>query len=296
MSVCCFARNITFPQLNDYVMSLPFDVRWVESYNPVYCSVDAHVKEVVFVQMAPDINLLFQLLDRKIKVWILNTEQLSRLTHKTEEKTDAVAFHFEEWLLCYIRPQRRVSIMDYSAANIQIWKKLFPDLECKLVPYIPLPLFGVQLNPSPDLSSQPVAFVGDTNSSYRQEILESLGDKVKVISSTFGARRDHMLSQAQILLNIHFGPSYTIFEELRCLPCVLRKMIVVSERSQFPKDHPLYPFIIFVPYQRLAQAVQGAITHYDALFAKLYTNNPKYNSLMEDIKTYAQITNAKLEV
>jgi hypothetical protein len=250
------------------------------------------VKEVVFVQMAPDINLLFQLLDRKIKVWILNTEQLSRLTHKTEEKTDAVTFHFEEWLLCYIRPQRRVSIMDYSAANMHIWKKLFPDLECKLVPYIPLPLFGVQPpNPTMTLSSQPVAFVGDTNSRYRQEILDSLGDKVKVISSTFGARRDHLLSQAQILVNIHFGPSYTIFEELRCLPCVLRKMIVVSERSQFPKDHPLYPFIIFAPYQRLAQAVHSTITHYEALFTKLYTNNLKYNSLMEDIKTYAEKTN-----
>jgi len=293
----CFARTITFPQLGEYVDSLPFETKWVERYNSGLVHVDDDTEEVVFVQMGPNSDLFQKLLATNKQIWILNMEQMSRVLAAISEKkdaSDAVPFNFDAWIFMYLRANKNIGIMDYSLENIKIWKQLFPDTKTRHVPFLPKIDEGripkLCLKPDYDESTsilKPVVFIGDAQSKHRSELLTKLQDDVHCLTATFGVERDAQLRQFPILLNVHFGPSYTVFEEIRVLPAILRKQIVVSETSLIDPNHPIFPFVVFAPYDRLEQCVKSAVKHKEKLWTKLYENNPKWDTLLDDIKAFS---------
>jgi len=293
-----FAREITSPQLLEYVATLSFPTHWVPNFGPEILTLIAqsyaNVDEFVFVQMGPSMQVATQLLASGKKIWILNMEQMTRAEHK-QPTADAVPFDFENWIFGFLRFPN-VGVMDYSWDNIQIWKKLLPKVapktspQIKWLPFLPALPELLRQPPLPEADSvlKPVVFVGDASSAHRSSILFKLEDVVHTLTGVFGEDRDVQLQQFPILLNVHFGQSYGVLEEIRVLPAVLRKQIVVSETSLFDKQHPLAKFIIFAPYERLDACVRNAIRHKEKLYAKLYDNNPHWDSLLDDIKQFAQ--------
>jgi len=243
-----FARGIVYEPLCEYVASLKLPTYWVPSYTLEHCQqhLTTIPKQIVFLQKGPSPCLLDFLKDKIEKVWILNTEQMTRYSTNVETKNNEVPFPFEEWMMQYVR-KGLVSIMDYSQANLVIWNNLFPLLETRLCCFIP-PVVSTQ-------KTKDVVFVGDASSPYRQQILQQL-HSITILTNKYGAVRDRELYQHRILLNIHFGPSYNVWEEIRCLPCILAGMIVVSEESLIDKQHPIYPFVVFAPYDCLLAKVQ----------------------------------------
>lgn len=318
----CFARNITAPQLLEYVVTLPFETKWVPNFlaDTVAPLIDENTREVVFVQMGPQGTFADSLCAKGVKIWILNTEQMSRVaTHQSHllnmeqmscaaplsprQRGEEVFFPFYEWIFAFLQrlPKHSIGIMDYSASNIRIWKSLFPDTQTTLMPFLPsLPSSDTWFANSAgddtdekDNILKPVVFIGDDSSTHRKNILTELNDVVHIMTNVFGEDRDLQLSQFPILLNVHFGATYNIFEEIRILPAILRKQIVVSEESLLDPKHPLAPFVIRVPYERLAKAVRSAIQHQQQLWKKLYKKNPKWDSLLEDLQTFARDINGQ---
>lgn len=287
----CFARAIAYPQLCEYVESSmdASKVEWVQhtTYTSYHClpHIDETTRKVIFVQMAPNLELLEQLRARKIQVWVLNTEQMSRVVAARGEE---VGFDFEGMLLAYVRPIMRVQVMDYSAANVAVWNKICPHILVELVPFVPRSPMQWPLADR----TRSIAFVGDVSSTHRATILQQLESDGLQIIKDFGKRRDAQLAACKVLLNVHYGPSYQVFEELRCLPCVLNKMVVVSETSLLPMSHPLHKFIVFAPHERLGRCVKRAVQKYDELFTKLYVNNPAHDTLLADIAAWSTAFNA----
>ncbi len=234
---------------------------------------------VLFLQRGPEWSLFEYLVKNDIKVSIVNTEQMTR--YKIECKNgNEVPFPFDFFLMSYIRSGKLHSIIDYSLENIHIWQELFWKLNTKLHCFKPS-CEEKQIQEK----SKDVVFVGDANSQYRQTIL--LQVKPNMLTSCYGKIRDEELYKHRILLNLHFGSQYCIFEELRCLPCVLAQMIVVSENSKFDVHHPLHKFIVFVEYEKLPQKITEIKTNYNIVWKSIYEDQKSsFQSLLNDIAQY----------
>jgi len=283
-----FAKQILFAPLCEYVQSLNIKTHWVPTYSVFHCHVYAPetVQHVVFLQRGPEWALLEFLTHKKIKVSILNTEQMTRYIAPRQEG-DEVPFPFDNFLMSYIRSGKLESIIDYTVENIKIWKMLFYNLNVHLRCFLSRPtLITMQ-------KTKDVVFVGDASSDHRQDILRVVEPTILV--GSYGPKRDSVLYAHKILLNIHFGPTYNVFEELRCLPCVLAGMVVVSETSKFDANHPLHKFIIFANYDELAFKIEDVQANYDSIQHKLYCNNTAFDNLLTDIKVYENQVNSKIE-
>jgi hypothetical protein len=125
-----------------------------------------------------------------------------------------------------------VEIWDYSKVNVGILKtKGFP------VRWVPYRIDSKRSRRLFDYAKQPkiydVGFCGSTNS-RRLDILSQLEDrglKVLIIDNLSGDARDRLMGQCRIILNIHAGDEYSVFESIRCEPWIHVNIPVVSENS-----------------------------------------------------------------
>ncbi len=279
VSALLFAKTILYDPLCEYARASRWPVEWVQEYSLSECLplvIKSEAKHVIFLQRGPHTDLFQHLTTSNILVSILNTEQMTR--YIAQNAGEQVFFPFDAFLMSYIQSQKLFSIIDYSTENIAIWKKCFPKL------ITALECFNGYSTLIDYKKNADVVFVGDVSSAYRQKIIQSM--RTTVVSGIYGHKRDAIVFSHRILLNVHFGTAYTIFEELRCLPCVLNQMIVVSEESKFDQNHPLHKFIIFAPYQDLAKVVAHTLTNYEAIFKKMFITNEHFANLQKDIQNY----------
>lgn len=295
-----FARKITKPQLSEYVecFAETCEIVWVDIYTSVYClpHIDSETKHVYFMQIGPFKEFAQQLADKNITMHLVNTEQMTRLKSSEEDKDEKeeeeeeVPFPFQDYVLKYLYGPNPIcaTVIDYSATNLAILKShISACVKQKLKCFKPLrvPVYKIEDK------RKNVVFVGDDSSKRRQKVLAQI-PTVLVLQRVYGRQRDDIIYSHKILVNIHYGSSYTVFEELRCLPCVLAKTIVISEMSHVDKAHPLFPFILFVPYDQLANMVQTVLANYDDFFTKLFVvQDQKFATLLTDIQTYEDSVN-----
>lgn len=279
-----FARGIVFEPLWEYVNSLKMNTCWVDDYTMENCLSFLwdleHTEEVAFLQKGPDHAFFNWLIAKHIRIFIVNTEQMSRYGHETE---DEVFFPFRLWLVHYLNTYS-CHLIDYSQQNICIWRKMYPDIKTKkmhLKCFLP-PVLSLIPKKTKD-----IVFVGDCNSKHRRTILETISN-ITILQGCYGAKRDKQLFGHKILLNVHYDIHYTILEEMRVLPCVFAQMIVVSETSDMDKAHPLYPFILFADYDKLAEKIEYVLANYELVHYNLYSRNNKtrFDCLREDILAY----------
>ncbi len=281
-----FAKHVLQGPLCEFTQSVPMKTQWVSDYTLKECKphIENCIRYVSFLQRGPSWELFAYLIKNRSKVSIVNTEQMTRYNNVVQG--EEIPFPFDLFLMRYIRSGHLYSIVDYSAENMARWKALFYNLRVVLC------CFKNALTCVPPIKSKNVVFVGDTSSRYRQFILQQV--KPDVLVNCYGLKRDEELYQYRILLNVHFGKSYTIFEELRCLPCVLACMVVVSEKSNIDKNHPLYPFIFFASYSKLPNQLRFVEENYKTIWKVLYENNPMFTNLLKNIQEYENLQNKKI--
>lgn len=103
-----------------------------------------------------------------------------------------------------------------------------------------------------------MALIGNlTRNARRRQIYDALrGQGVDITNVTgFGVDRDAVVYQHRILLNIHADRDYTVFEELRCTPCVLNEMLIVTETCSNLDGYPHRDRVIEAPYDELVATV-----------------------------------------
>lgn len=180
-------------------------------------------------------------LDPKIKAIYINMEQLTRDYYR---KYYATIKSFN------------ISIVDYSEGNRSLVGNSI------LLRYQYLPEEVLKLSPSCQ-KSYDVAFVG-TGSPRRDLILNELrrrNIKVREIKD-WGEERDQEIIKAKILLNIHYGDDYKIYESIRCDRFIFSGMLVISEISVTQNLLDVNELMIAVEYSRLVSKVEEVVKNY----------------------------------
>lgn len=173
------------------------------------------------------------------RIIFYNCEQLTR-----EDSTSAAVF-------------RRAAagdvaeIWDYSRVNVGIWNR--HGYAARFVPlqtpdeYIRM-LRECRARQTIDWD---VGFCGAVRGSARRAFvlyaLAKAGPRVRAVHAR-GEERDRELARCRVHVNIHFGPTYRIWESHRCQAWLDVGVPVVSEHSL--DDHP---DCINVPFERLVQ-------------------------------------------
>ncbi len=163
--------------------------------------------------------------------------------------------------------RRSVGVFDYSLMNIEALKRLdFPE---NGLFYMPVrPLIERTLTPDED-RSHAVVFYGASNNLRRQQYLSELQrhTPLKVIDGLFGEHLLDELSQAKVVVNIHYYEG-ALLETTRIYECLSRGALVISESSSDIDEHPeLSAVVDFVPVgdiDRMVERVRFWIEHDDA--------------------------------
>jgi SAM-dependent methyltransferase len=132
------------------------------------------------------------------------------------------------------------AVADYDANNVAAYAK---DVDA--VPVVPI-LHAPYLASSSamPLAERPIEllFIGSMNPRRRALIdrIEAQGVQVTMFDSAlYGAERDHFITQAKAVLNVHFYES-SRFEQVRVSHCLSLGTPVISERGAACRPHPAF--------------------------------------------------------
>lgn len=162
---------------------------------------------------------------------IINTEQLTRRSELTK-------------MISYIH--KGYKIIDYSIGNIKILNTYnFPK---NTIFYLPYQVNFEEIQEKNSVRHLNICSITPESSSHRKYVYYTIKsfDLTEIIP-VFGflKERDNQILKHKILLNIHFNPSYSTYESIRCDRLIFNKVIIFSEKSlegSIPKD--IRPYVI----------------------------------------------------
>ena len=96
----------------------------------------------------------------------------------------------------------------------------------------------------------------------------------------FDIFRNYLLD-TKIVINVHRSDHEHTFEELRCLPALMCKCLVISEISPFNEAIPYNNLVIWVTYDNLVSKTKEVLNNYDFYFNKIFT--PENISLLNSL-------------
>ena len=77
--------------------------------------------------------------------------------------------------------------------------------------------------------------------------------------------------ESKILIKVHRSDYEHTFEELRCLPALMCKCLVISEISPFTETIPYNNLVIWVEYDNLVAKTKEVLSNYEEYFNKIFT-------------------------
>lgn len=87
----------------------------------------------------------------------------------------------------------------------------------------------------------------------------------------FGDELTTLLQNTKILINIHHSDSQATLEELRILPALMQKVLVVSEISPLTELIPFNPLIIWTTYDNIVQKTKEVLDNYETYYNQIFT-------------------------
>jgi hypothetical protein len=164
-------------------------------------------------------------------------------------------------------------IIDYSYTNIHHVLSSGIDLEFSkkhvyIAPYNTITTINNPMRTVNTLTS----FI-NTNEPRRKYLLNKLSNNHLNVSNVFGKDLIELYCKTKILINVHQTDHHHTFEELRCLPALQCKCIVISELSPLHHLIPYHKFIIFVPYGQITQCVNDVLSRYDEVWNSIFSND-----------------------
>lgn len=176
----------------------------------------------------------------------------------------------------YIEMLADYPVWDYNIKNITEAKK-FTNVKAFEFPLIPTPVLKKDVPQKGD-SSKVVVFYGGMVE-RRLNILQGLAGKginVHYITGSFGNSLAEGLSQADVVLNIHYYET-SIFETARCLRPFIQGIPIVSELSDMPVNVDWKKSgIIFKDVNQLADGCEEAFANNEII--KMQYENFLYKS------------------
>jgi hypothetical protein len=87
----------------------------------------------------------------------------------------------------------------------------------------------------------------------------------------FNEELEELLMNTKILVNIHQSEYENTFEEIRVLPALMKKVIVISEVSPLTEMIIYNPMIIWCNYDDLIEKINEVLENYDEYYNKIFT-------------------------
>ena len=84
--------------------------------------------------------------------------------------------------------------------------------------------------------------------------------------------RDEKISKCKILLNIHAGDDYKIFEHLRCDRLVLSGQLIISEKSLSDDLLDIKDLVIMVDDNKLIEKIKEVLENYEEIYNNFINN------------------------
>lgn len=117
-------------------------------------------------------------------------------------------------------------------------------------------------------------FADDTSSPRREQILvkiNSIINEHKNINNCYGDELKTLMENTKILINIHQSDFENTFEEIRVLPALMQKVLVVSEISPLTELVPFGPLIIWATYDNIVQKTKEVLDNYETYYNQIFT-------------------------
>ena len=235
--IICLKREYIF--FEDYIKSI---ISKLEVDNiPYIVHLDSSVSDSFFLDKIQNSHFVFlhdlefvkisEETEKKIisQSSIINTEQLTRRSELTK-------------ILEYI--SRGYRIIDYSIGNIKILNTYnFPNNK---IFYLPYQVNYEEIQEKNSVRHLNICSITPESSTHRKYVYYTIKSfeltEITPVSG-FLKERDNQILKHKILLNIHFNPSYSTYESIRCDRLIFNKVIIFSEKSlesSIPEDIKSY--------------------------------------------------------
>jgi hypothetical protein len=163
-------------------------------------------------------------------------------------------------------------IFDYSNPNIKNIEisGLYPEMLPKFKYILPSIYKSVTTSTSKKTNIITL-FLNETP--RRQTIISGLSQLDNYINKNDCYNKDllDLLLQSKILINIHRSDDENTFEELRVLPALMNKVLVISEISPLTETVPYNPLIIWATYENMIEKTKEVLEHYEEYYNKIFT-------------------------
>ena len=162
-------------------------------------------------------------------------------------------------------------IFDYSKPNIKNIEisGLYPELLPKFQ-YIS-PAIYKSVTTSTNQKTNIITLLNV--SPRRQTIITELSqlDNYMNRDDCYDKELSDLLLHSKILINIHRSDDENTFEEIRVLPALMNKVLVISEISPLTETVPYNPLIIWATYENIIEKTKEVLENYEEYYNKIFT-------------------------
>ena len=164
-------------------------------------------------------------------------------------------------------------IFDYSKPNIKNIEisGLYPELLPKFQ-YISPSVYHSVTTSTNQKTNIITLFLSETP--RRQTIITELSQLDNYINRNdcYDKELFDLLINSKMLINIHRSDDENTFEELRVLPALMNRVLVISEISPLTELIPYNPLIIWATYENIVEKTKEVLEHYDEYVSKIFTS------------------------
>lgn len=168
-------------------------------------------------------------------------------------------------------------IIEYSKPNIKnieisgLYSEFFPKIQ-----YISPSLYKNVTTNQITKTVDTLTLFGDINMSPRRsqklEEINTLLNNHRNKTSYFGEELKTLLENSKILINIHQSDYENTFEEIRCLPALQQKVLIVSEISPLTELVPFGSMIIWATYDNIVEKTKEVLDNYDIYYNQIFSH------------------------
>lgn len=250
-----FGSDIEYQYFSDYAQSITKHAKCIiiitKEYNDCLKHIMSKDDYYLFLQKFPNKFDPDKYKEYK-NIYLINTEQIN-------------AYIWKQYIENIIKLP--INLMDYSYENSCLIQKQYNKKSI----YLPYQVNKDEIYNFPKIYD--VAMIGYLTPRREKELndISKLNIPINFIKG-WNQERDQKLLKHKILVNIHAWDDCEIFEEMRCVRCILNKIIIITEKSLNLKNHPLYKYMIECNYKDIPEITQIVLKNYDRIYEQLFAN------------------------
>ncbi len=227
----------------------------------------------IFIGKRAPKYILPSVITSKIKIIFINTEQA------TLANTITTIVNIAEMFKSHNNPNVVCAFADYSQQNIKIIKPYLDKYNLNIY-HIPYQYNKTEINKLKEFKKAEKKYTCvtcGTKTYHRSSLYNQIKKKHIFIQniSGFDEIRDREIARSDVLLNIHCGYLYNIFESIRCDRWIFAGHFILSENSSDDESYDLKDFITFRKSEEIPQQICSILDNEYVNYIATFENKKK---------------------